>query len=91
MRPTTKPARAIDVTPAEHVPEEKEQDSRRGRREEGLDLRGQPLHPAHRQAEEDRQAGDRAEQQGLCGAHLVRVTLQISAQEVSPEAILQTG
>ena len=28
-------------------------------------------HPAHRQADEDRQAGDRAEQQGLSGAYIL--------------------
>jgi DtxR family transcriptional regulator, Mn-dependent transcriptional regulator len=40
------------------------------------------VHSAHRQAEEDRQSGDRAEEQGLTGAHLVRVTLQTPVSTV---------
>src|SRR5439155_15812426 len=60
---------------AEDVPQQEDQDSRRGRGEEGLRRRLDALHPSDRQPEKDRAARDRAEAERLQSAH-VRVTLQ---------------
>ena len=59
----------------EDVPEQEEQDPGRGRGEERLHRRRHAPHPGHRQAEEDRQAGDRAEEEDLGCAHLLRAFL----------------
>src|SRR5262249_10182392 len=78
VAPVSRVERALDRIDrlCEDVPEQEQQNPGRGRREERLDLRRAAVHPAHGQADEDRQAGDRAEQECLSGAHLVRVTLQ---------------
>src|SRR5258706_15705900 len=60
--------------PCEHVPEQEDEDSGRERRERGTG-RGSDLEPADRHAEEDRRAGDRAEDEDVRCAH-VRVALQ---------------
>ena len=54
----------------EHVPEKEEQDPGRGRAQEGLERLADVVQPAHRQADEDRQAGDGAEQEDVGGRHL---------------------
>ena len=55
----------------EHVPEQEQQDAGRGRAQERLYALADVVHPAHRQADEDRQACERAEQQDLDDVDLV--------------------
>jgi hypothetical protein len=61
----------------EDVPEQEDQDSRRARGEQRLHADGDAAHARERQAEEDREAGDCAEDECLGGAHrpVVRLTL----------------
>src|SRR5260370_37160523 len=58
----------------EHVPEQEDEDPRGERGEACACRRPESLNPCHGQAEEDRRAGDRAEEEDVCGAH-VRVAL----------------
>src|SRR6266550_4050982 len=87
--------RCLDGTDgvAQHVPEEEDENTGRGRGEEGLRRGGDVLHSAEWQADEDRQAGDSAEQKRLGRAH-VRVTLQVTirgmAQGHSVDEYLET-
>src|SRR5258708_38812676 len=59
----------------EHVPEQEDEDSGGERGEASACRRPESLNPRDGQAEEDRRAGDRAEEKDVCGAH-VRVALQ---------------
>src|SRR6266508_2949964 len=68
-------ASSIGPTASLDVPEQEDEDARRGRGKERLRARLDALHPADRQAEEDRKPGNRAEPENLGGAH-VRLTLQ---------------
>ena len=53
----------------EHVPEQEEQDPGRGRAQERLEALPDVVQPPHRQADEDREAGDRAEQRESGRSH----------------------
>src|SRR5262249_12503726 len=53
----------------EHVPEQEDQDPRRERGESGAHACARRPHAPDRKPEEDRGAGDRAEQEGLCFTH----------------------
>src|SRR5467141_3321130 len=59
------------------VPEEEDEDAGRDGVQRDTDTRREVPHAGHREAEEDREASDRAEDEGLSGAHafVVRHTL----------------
>ena len=56
-----------------HVPEEEEQDPRRGGAQEGLETDGRVAQTADGQAEEDGEPGERAKQQDLVRGHEERL------------------
>src|SRR5436309_1110072 len=70
---------------AEDGQEQEDENPCRRRGEERFRRRLYALHAADRQAEEDRHAGDRAEPEGLGGAH-VRLTLQARISQPWPPA-----
>jgi len=76
-RPRGVGQRALDLVDRrrEDVPEEEDQDPDRDRAQERLRADAHRLHPTEWQSEEDRRAGDRAEQEDLTRGH-VRRTLQ---------------
>ena len=53
----------------EHVPEQEEQDSRRHRAQRRLQPRARAPDPPDRKTEEDREAGERAEDEQLSRGH----------------------
>ena len=57
--------------PGEHVPEQEEEDARRKRAHPRTRGGAEIAQPSHRQPEEDRPAGDRAEEERLGGGHEV--------------------